>query len=201
MNETWKFIDEVHKFENLPKDDIKEIVFWGRSNVGKSSLINSFTKSSIAKTSKTPGRTRSLVLFQLDKRIRIVDFPGYGYSKIPKEGEDKLDKLIDNYIQKRKNLFALCLLIDSLHGFKKMDRIILSQLDDYIQNKIFIIFTKIDKLKNRHDREALKELNKLVTTQLNKNFFNTSIKEVNTIILFKKFMMDFLLNARPHNKS
>ena len=201
MNENWKFIDEVDKFRNLPNDDIKEIVFWGRSNVGKSSLINSFTKSSIAKTSKTPGRTRSLVLFQLDKRIRIVDFPGYGYSKISKAREDKLNKLIDNYIQKRKNLFALCLLIDSLHGFKKMDRIILSQLDDYIQNKIFIIFTKIDKLKNRHDREALKELNKLVTTQLNKNFFNTSIKEVNTIILFKKFMMDFLLNARPHNKS
>ncbi len=192
MNETWKFIDEVHEFRNLPNDDVREIVFWGRSNVGKSSLINSFTKSSIAKTSKTPGRTRSLVLFQSNKRLRVVDFPGYGYSKIPKVKEDKLNKLIDNYIQKRKNLSFFCLLIDSLHGFKAIDKIILNQLNDHIQEKIIIVFTKIDKLKNKHDKEGLKELNNLTKFQLNKNFFNTSIKEINTIILFKKFMIDLL---------
>ena len=192
MNETWKFIDEIHEFRKLPDDDVREIVFWGRSNVGKSSLINSFTKSSIAKTSKTPGRTRSLVLFQSNKKLRVVDFPGYGYSKIPRAKEDKLNKLIDNYIQKRKNLSLFCLLIDSLHGFKQIDKIILNQLNDYIQEKIIIIFTKIDKLKNKHDREALKELNNITKFQLNKNFFNTSIKEANTIILLKKFMVDVL---------
>lgn len=192
MKETWKFIDEIHEFRNLPEDDIKEIVFWGRSNVGKSSLINSFTKSSIAKTSKTPGRTRSLVLFQSNKKLRIVDFPGYGFSKIPKAKEVKLNKLIDNYIQKRENLSLLCLLIDSLHGFKEIDKIILNQLNDYIQEKIIIIFTKIDKLKNKQDREALKKLNNITEFQLNKNFFNTSIKEINTIILLKKFMVDLL---------
>ncbi|MFL2660732.1 MAG: ribosome biogenesis GTP-binding protein YihA/YsxC [Alphaproteobacteria bacterium] len=192
MNETWKFIDEVHEFRNLPDDDVREIVFWGRSNVGKSSLINSFTKSSIAKTSKTPGRTRSLVLFQLNKKIRIVDFPGYGYSRIPKTKENKLNELVDNYIRKRTNLFALCLLIDSHHGFKKMDKIILDQLNCHIQDKIIIVFTKIDKLKSKGDKEALNELNNLTASQLNKNFFNTSIKEINTIILFKKFMMNSL---------
>ena len=192
MNETWKFIDEVHDYRNLPDDDVKEIVFWGRSNVGKSSLINSFTKSSIAKTSKIPGRTRSLVLFQLNQKIRIIDFPGYGFSKIPRIKEKKLNNLIDDYIQKRTNLFYLCLLIDSNHGFKEIDKIILNQLNCHIPNKIIIIFTKIDRLKNKHDRESLKQLNNSAASQLNKNFFNTSIKEVNTIILFKKFMMDSL---------
>ena len=91
MNEPWKFIKEVYSFKDLPIDEIPEFIFWGRSNVGKSSLINSITKKKIAKTSRTPGRTRSLVLFQYKKDLRIIDLPGYGYSKISKK---KLLKLI-----------------------------------------------------------------------------------------------------------
>ena len=102
MPEQWKFLNEVHDFTKLPQDSIPEIVFWGRSNVGKSSLINSLTKSKIAKISKTPGRTRSLILFQLEDKLRFVDFPGYGYSKIPKKNEYKLDKLIDEYMRALK---------------------------------------------------------------------------------------------------
>ena len=73
-----------------------------------------------------------------------------------------------------------------------MDKIILDQLNCHIQDKIIIVFTKIDKLKSKGDKEALNELNNLTASQLNKNFFNTSIKEINTIILFKKFMMNSL---------
>ena len=122
MKEIWKFINDVHEFSSLPPADIPEIVFWGRSNVGKSSLINSLTQSSIAKTSKTPGRTRSLVFFQLEKKLRIVDFPGYGFSKISKKIENKLDSLIDQYLQKRKCIEKLFLLIDSNLGFKETDK-------------------------------------------------------------------------------
>ena len=84
MPENWKFLIEAHKFTDLPQDEIPEIVFWGRSNVGKSSLINSITNLKIAKTSKTPGRTRSLVFFELKGKFRIVDFQDMDSPKFQK---------------------------------------------------------------------------------------------------------------------
>ncbi len=192
MTEFWEFLKEVHEFNHLPSDNVPEVIFWGRSNVGKSSLINSITNSKIAKTSKNPGRTRALVFFQLQKTLRIVDFPGYGYSKIPKLDEYKLDKLIDKYLQKRRNINKLFLLIDSKHGFKKIDQIIINQLNVHLKNKIFIIFTKKDRLKNKKEKDLLKNYNKLVDEELDKKFFNTSIKEINTIILLKKFILNSL---------
>ena len=190
MPEQWKFLNEVHDFTKLPQDSIPEIVFWGRSNVGKSSLINSLTKSKIAKISKTPGRTRSLVLFQLEDKLRFVDFPGYGYSKIPKKNEYKLDKLIDEYLRRRQSIIKLFLLIDSKHGFKELDNLIIRQLDIFLRDKIFLIFTKTDRLKNLNDKKLLREYNKKAYEKFNKKFFNTSIKEINTIILLKKFLFN-----------
>ena len=90
MNSEWFFLKEAHSLSGLPNDDIPEYIFWGRSNVGKSSLINLLTKKNLAKTSKTPGRTKSLVFFQYKKIFRIVDFPGYGFSHIPKKKVIKL---------------------------------------------------------------------------------------------------------------
>ena len=169
-----------------------EVIFWGRSNVGKSSLINSITKSKIAKTSKTPGRTRSLIFFQLENKLRLVDFPGYGFSKIPKNNEYKLDILIDEYLKKRKNIFKLFLLIDSKHGFKETDNLIINQLDRYLNERVCLVFTKTDRLKNLDEKSLLENHNKIANDKFNKNFFNTSIKEINTIILLKKFLMDSL---------
>ena len=159
MSKEWKFLIEAHEFSDLPKDEIPEIVFWGRSNVGKSSLINSITKTRIARTSKTPGRTRSLIFFELQGKIRIVDFPGYGFSKIPKRDKSKLDKLIDLYLKKRKNICKFLLLIDSVHGFKALDKIIIDQLGLYLQNDIFIVFTKQDRLKNQAHKRILEKIN------------------------------------------
>ena len=192
MNESWKFLTEIHNFRDLPKDDIPEIVFWGRSNVGKSSLINSITKSKLARTSKTPGRTRSLIFFEIKKKIRFVDFPGYGFSFIPKNNESKLDNLIDQYVRKRKNIIMLLLLIDSLHGIKDIDNFILNRLNLYLEHKILLIFTKKDRLKNNAQKELLEKYNEFADRKLNKKFFNTSIKEANTIILLKKFLMNSL---------
>ena len=93
MNSEWFFLKEAHSLSGLPNDDIPEYIFWGRSNVGKSSLINLLTKKNLAKTSKTPGRTKSLVFFQYKKIFRIVDFPGYGFSHIPKKKVIKLEVL------------------------------------------------------------------------------------------------------------
>ena len=192
MSEHWKFLDEVHDYKRLPLDNIPEVIFWGRSNVGKSSLINSITKSKIAKTSKTPGRTRSLIFFQLENKLRLVDFPGYGFSKIPKNNEYKLDILIDEYLKKRKSIFKLFLLIDSKHGFKETDNLIINQLDKYLHERVYLVFTKTDRLKNLDEKSLLENHNKIANDKFNKNFFNTSIKEINTIILLKKFLMDSL---------
>ena len=188
MNENLKFIKEVFESRNLPEESLPEFVFWGRSNVGKSSLINSITKSKIAKTSKTPGRTRSLVFFEFEKRIRIVDFPGYGFSKIPKFNEFKIDRLIENYLSQRKVIKFIFLLIDARHGMMEIDKNIFCQLDKILGSKLIIIFTKIDKLKNHEDKKNLLQNNNLINDNFHKRFFNTSIKNSNDIFLLRKFL-------------
>ena len=188
MNENLKFLKEVFESESLPEESLPEFVFWGRSNVGKSSLINSITKSKIAKTSKTPGRTRSLVFFEFEKKIRIIDFPGYGYSKIPKYNEFKIDRLIENYLTQRQVLKFIFLLIDARHGIMEIDKKILDQLDKILGSKVIIIFTKIDKLKNQDDKQNLLRNNEQINQIFDKTFFNTSIKNSNDIFLLRKFL-------------
>merc|ERR1711991_204411 len=121
---------------------------WGRSNVGKSSLINLLTKKKLAKTSRTPGRTKSLVFFQYKKILRIVDFPGYGFSKISASQISKLDLLLDQYFQKRENLKKIFLLIDSRHLLKPIDLSIIRLLEKTSEKEIIFVFTKKDKIKN-----------------------------------------------------
>lgn len=188
MNENLKFLKEVFEPRNLPEESLPEFVFWGRSNVGKSSLINSITKSKIAKTSKTPGRTRSLVFFEFEKRIRIVDFPGYGFSKIPKFNELKIDRLIENYLSQRKVIKFIFLLIDARHGMMEIDKNIICQLEKFLGSKLIIIFTKIDKLKNQEEKKNLLQNNNLINDNFHKRFFNTSIKNSNDIFLLRKFL-------------
>ena len=188
MNENLKFLKEVFESRNLPEESLPEFVFWGRSNVGKSSLINSITKSKIAKTSKTPGRTRSLVFFEFEKKIRIVDFPGYGFSKIPKFNEFKIDRLIENYLSQRKVIKFIFLLIDARHGMMEIDKNIFCQLDKILGSKLIIIFTKIDKLKNHEDKKNLLQNNNLINDNFHKRFFNTSIKNSNDIFILRKFL-------------
>ena len=188
MNENLKFLKEVFESRNLPEESLPEFVFWGRSNVGKSSLINSITKSKIAKTSKTPGRTRSLVFFEFEKKIRIVDFPGYGFSKIPKFNEFKIDRLIENYLYQRKAMKFIFLLIDARHGMMEIDKNIFYQLDKILSSKLIIIFTKTDKLKNQEEKKNLLHNNNLINDNFHKRFFNTSIKNSNDIFLLRKFL-------------
>ena len=188
MSEDWKFIKEVHSFKELPLDQIPEFIFWGRSNVGKSSLINSLTQKKIAKTSRTPGRTKSLVFFQYKNILRIVDFPGYGFSKISTNQILKLDLLLDQYFQKRENLKKIFLLIDSRHLLKPIDFSIIKLLEKISKKEIIFVFTKKDKLKSLKLKKKNNESLNLIKKEFNKNIFNTSIKESNGIILLKKFL-------------
>ena len=191
MNSEWFFLKEAHSLSGLPNDDIPEYIFWGRSNVGKSSLINLLTKKNLAKTSKTPGRTKSLVFFQYKKIFRIVDFPGYGFSHIPKKKVIKLDNFIESYLTKRENIEKIFLLFDSRHLIKPIDKIIIESLLELQTNEINFIFTKADKVKAL-EKEKINKKIESISKKFNKKIFHTSIKESNGILLLRKFLRQSL---------
>ncbi len=191
MDTEWFFLKEAHSLSTLPNDNVPEYVFWGRSNVGKSSLINLLTKKKLAKTSKTPGRTKSLVFFQFKKVFRIVDFPGYGFSHIPKKKVIKLDNFIEGYLKKRENIKKIFLLFDSRHLIKPIDQIIINSLLEIQTNEINFVFTKVDKIKNL-EQKKINERIESISKEFNKNIFHTSIKESNGILLLRKFLFTSL---------
>lgn len=140
------FVLGVAKLEQLPLTEMPEVAFAGRSNVGKSSLINAITgKKGLAKTSNTPGRTQQLNYFNLGGKIHLVDLPGYGYAEAPESTVKQWQKVIFAYLQGRVNLKRVFLLIDSRHGFKKVDREVMEMLDKAAVT-YQIILTKTDKI-------------------------------------------------------
>lgn len=133
--------------EHLPDSILPEVCFAGRSNVGKSSLINALTGTQgLARTSNTPGRTQELNFFSLADRLLICDLPGYGYAEAPKERVQKWTRLVKSYLRGRPSLRRVLLLIDSRHGVKANDHEIMTMLDEAAVN-FQIVLTKMDKLK------------------------------------------------------
>jgi GTP-binding protein len=131
----------------LPDTALPEITFAGRSNVGKSSLINALTnRKSLARTSITPGRTQEINFFDLGGKIMVADLPGYGYAKAPKGKVGAWTALIKLYLRGRPNLRRALLLVDSRHGLKENDRAIMKLMDDAAVN-YQIVMTKADKVK------------------------------------------------------
>lgn len=133
--------------ETLPPPDLPEVAFAGRSNVGKSSLVNALTgQKTLARTSGDPGRTRELNFFDMSGRLRLVDLPGYGFAKAPKDVAQRWTALTRDYLRGRVNLKRIFLLIDSRHGLKKNDIEVMDDLD-----KAAVVYqitlTKLDKLK------------------------------------------------------
>lgn len=141
-----KFVLGVAKLEQLPLTEMPEIAFAGRSNVGKSSLINAVTgQKGLAKTSNTPGRTQQLNYFNLADKIHIVDLPGYGYAQAPESTVKQWQRVIFAYLQGRVNLKRVFVLIDSRHGIKKVDLEIMELLDKAAVT-YQIVLTKSDKV-------------------------------------------------------
>ncbi|MDR1025799.1 MAG: ribosome biogenesis GTP-binding protein YihA/YsxC, partial [Lactobacillus sp.] len=150
------FVLGVAKLEQLPLSDLNEVAFAGRSNVGKSSIINAVTnQKSLAKTSNTPGRTQQLNFFNLAETIHIVDLPGYGFAQAPEKMVKAWQKVIFTYLQGRVNLKRVFLLIDSRHGIKKVDKEVMELLDKAAVT-YQIVLTKTDKI-------GAKALEKVIT--------------------------------------
>ncbi len=144
--------------DRLPDLQLPEIAFAGRSNVGKSSLINALTgRNTLARTSNTPGRTQQINFFDLGGRLMLVDLPGYGYAKAAKSAIAQWQGLTLDYLRGRPNLRRICLLIDARHGLKSTDREILDTLDRSAV-PYRVILTKADKIGPRVLAESRDQL-------------------------------------------
>jgi len=142
-----RFVMGAVAIAGLPEPDLPEVAFAGRSNVGKSSLINAVTgRKELARASNEPGRTREINLFVLDERLRLVDLPGYGFAKVSRDAARKFQNLGRSYLRGRPNLKRAYLLIDARHGLKPVDG---EALDAFDQAAVSyqIVLTKADKLK------------------------------------------------------
>lgn len=140
------FIWAASTLETLPPMQGMEIAFAGRSNVGKSSLVNALTnRNALARTSHTPGRTQELIFFNIGDWLRLVDMPGYGYAKVEKAKVAAWTKLIHDYLRGRASLARVFVLIDARHGFKEVDEAVLKTLD-VAAVSYQIVLTKADML-------------------------------------------------------
>ncbi len=148
MNVNNVYLDKVGtKLEQYPTNNLMEIAFVGKSNVGKSSLINAMiNRKSLARTSKEPGKTRTINFYNIEESLNFVDLPGYGYAKISKSEREKWGAIIEEYLQNRKQLKAICLLIDIRHEVQKNDLQMYEWLKYYGYN-IILVCTKKDKIK------------------------------------------------------
>jgi GTP-binding protein len=143
------FLKSAPQLKFLPDPDVPEIAFAGRSNVGKSSLLNKLAnRIGLARTSNTPGRTQELNIFDVGEplRFRLVDMPGYGFAKAPKEVVRKWRHLINDYLRGRAVLKRALLLVDSRHGLKDLDRELMRMLDAAAV-PYNLVLTKADKVK------------------------------------------------------
>ncbi len=158
------FLMSAAREAQLPPPDLPEVAFAGRSNVGKSSLVNALTgRRTLARTSNTPGRTRLLNLFDLGGRLVLVDLPGYGYARASKSDIKQWTGLTRAYLKGRPSLRRICLLIDARHGFKTSDRDVMAALDTAAVS-YQVVLTKADKT----PPEALRRVVAATRTELAK---------------------------------
>jgi GTP-binding protein len=148
------FVKGVVDMQGLPNPDKIEVCFSGRSNVGKSSLINALTgRKGLARASNTPGRTQEINFFSIPENHYLVDLPGYGYANAPIKVVEKWQNLLRQYLAGRQSLRRTFMLVDGRHGVKKVDEDIMSMLDSSAVT-FQVVLTKLDKVKEK-DRDSI----------------------------------------------
>jgi GTP-binding protein len=146
--------------ERFPADRLPEIAFFGRSNVGKSSLINTLTgEKRLAFTSSTPGRTQTINFYRIDRAYYFVDFPGYGYARVPKGMGLEWKRLIDAYLLERKTLTMAFVILDARRGWMDQD-LELKRWLEFHGRRYLVIATKMDKLKKSEEERGLAAIRK-----------------------------------------
>jgi GTP-binding protein len=156
-----EFILSANSPEQFPADGMPEIAFLGRSNVGKSSLLNAIAgQKKLAFTSNTPGRTQSINFYRMDDRMYFVDLPGYGYAKVPLAAKGEWAKLIEHYLQERKTLKLSFLILDARRGWMDKDLDLKNWLE--VNNHPYLVVaSKIDKLNQAEQQRSLKAIRQL----------------------------------------
>jgi GTP-binding protein len=161
-----EFVLSANQPEQFPADGLPEIAFLGRSNVGKSSLLNALVgQRRLAFTSNTPGRTQTINFYRIEGRQYFVDLPGYGYAKVPRGFKDEWKELIDGYLRTREALRFSFLLIDSRRGWMEKDL----DLKDWLESQnrqYMVVVTKMDKLNQAEQQRSLAGIRKLVQDPL-----------------------------------
>jgi GTP-binding protein len=153
-----EFILSASKPEHFPADGMPEVAFLGRSNVGKSSLINAISgQRGMAFTSNTPGRTQSINFYRIENRLYFVDLPGYGYARVPIAAKNEWARLIEHYLQERKTLQLSFLILDARRGWMEKDL----ELKDWLEannHTYLVVASKIDKLNQSELQHGLKAI-------------------------------------------
>ena len=161
------YLKSAAALADLPADSGYEVAFIGRSNAGKSSALNTITGiKSLARTSKTPGRTQTINLFSLDAERRLADLPGYGYAKVPKVVKQRWEQIIDSYLQTRQCLRALVVVMDIRHPLKEIDRQVIAWAAS-CGIPTHILLTKADKVSTNDAKSTLLQVSKELASHEN----------------------------------
>lgn len=193
MFEKQDFVKSVYNLKDIPKHHLPEVILCGRSNVGKSSFINSlFNRKNLAKISSTPGKTRSINYYRIDEKFYIVDLPGYGYAKVSKSEREKWGKLVGDFINKSGHISLAFHIIDSRHKPTILDK----QLNILLESHnipYIIILGKIDKLKQSQIAASKKIVKEIFPGLENsKNLFGySSIKKTGQKDILRKLSAQF----------
>lgn len=174
---------------HLTDDSGIEIAFAGRSNAGKSSALNTLTRQkNLARTSKTPGRTQLINVFEIEAGKRLIDLPGYGFAKVPYEVKQKWQKALGEYLQKRQSLKGIVVLMDIRHPLKDLDKQLIQWAIDS-EIPVLALLTKSDKLKQGARSKAVKDVKKAVeefdgdvTVRAFSSLKHTGLDEVKNIL-------------------
>ncbi|WP_072034330.1 ribosome biogenesis GTP-binding protein YihA/YsxC [Pectobacterium fontis] len=157
-----RFIISAPDIRHLATDSGIEVAFAGRSNAGKSSALNTLTnQKNLARTSKTPGRTQLINLFQVADGVRLVDLPGYGYAEVPEQMKIKWQRALGEYLQKRNSLKGLVVLMDIRHPLKDLDQQMIQWAVD-VELPVLVLLTKADKLASGARKEQLNRVREAV---------------------------------------